>query len=164
MISFFMHFNNKIPKKKGNEQFFTNISNEGGKIVMRKNYIVLGKFDITKYTKEFKTTTDIVILTKEQLEHIIDKHPEVMKYFRKIKLILDDPDIILKENNVLDTIWLIKEFSKNVKLTIKLNTIKYGVNDYKNSIIQMQFLEQSRVQKYIKNNRVSKIFEKDKVM
>ena len=128
------------------------------------NYVVVGKFYSSKYALNCKTTTDDVILTNGQLIHIADKHPEVLKYFKKIKQILNDPDMILKEIKMIDTIWLIKEFDNNVKVTIKLNTIKHGKSDYKNSIIQMQYLDTERILKYLKSNRVLKVFAKEKVI
>lgn len=36
--------------------------------------------------------------------------------------------------------------------------------DYKHSIIQMQILDKQRIMKYISNSRISKVFEKEKVM
>ena len=72
--------------------------------------------------------------------------------------------MILKEIKMIDTIWLIKEFDNNVKVTIKLNTIKNGKSDYKNSIIQMQYLDTERILKYLKSNRVLKVFAKEKVI
>lgn len=131
---------------------------------MEFDYVIVGQFDATKYDLKITTTTNDVVLTMGQLEHIADKHPEVLKYLKKIKYILSDPDVVLKENKMIDTIWLIKEFDNNVKITLRLNTIKHGLNGFKNSIIQMQYLEDERIQKYLLSDRVSLIFEKQKVL
>ena len=47
------------------------------------DYVVVGKFDSSKYALNCQTTTDDVILTNGQLIHIADKHPEVLKYLKK---------------------------------------------------------------------------------
>ena len=60
---------------------------------------------------------------------------------------------IFKERKHKDTIWLIKKLDNILKITIKLNTVKYG-KKYKNSIIQMQYLDDKRIINYINTNRV----------
>ena len=164
MISFFMHFNNKIIKKKGNRRFFTNIYNEGGKIVMKEDFIVVGKFDCSKYRLDFKCNTTDVILTKNRFFHIVENHPEVSKYFKKIKMILKNPDEVYIENNKVNTLWIVKELEDNIKITLKINTIEDINKDYKHSIIQMQLLDKQRIKKYMNNLRISKVFAKEKVM
>ena len=98
----------------------------------------------------------------ERLNHIIDKHPEVLKHLNKIKRILKDPDLIFREVKHKDTIWIIKKIDNNLKITIKLNTIKHGIDKYKNSIIQIQYLDIKRLYKYFKNDKIEKIFDKNK--
>lgn len=90
------------------------------------DYIVVGKFDVSKYHLNMKTTTDDVILTINRLYHIMDNHPEVLRYVKKLNRLLSDPDCVYVENGKLDTIWVVKNFKNNVKVTIRLNTIKYG--------------------------------------
>jgi len=131
---------------------------------MIDDYFVVGKFDVSKYNLNMYVNTSDVILTKNRFFHIIENHPEVSKYIRKIKLILDKPDEIYIENGKVNTIWIVKEFQKNIKITLKINTIEHGIENYKHSIIQMQILDKQRIQKYLKNKRVTKIFAKEKVM
>ena len=98
----------------------------------------------------------------ERLNHIIDKHPEVLKHLNKIKRILKDPDLIFREVKHKDTIWIIKKIDNNLKITIKLNTIKHGIDNYKNSIIQMQYIRNREIERNIKINKVKKLFDKNK--
>ena len=128
------------------------------------DYILVGKFDVSKYHLNMKTTTDDVILSINRLYHIMDNHPEVLRYVKRLNRLLSDPDCVYVENGKLDTIWVVKNFKNNVKVTIRLNIIKYGRKDYKNSIIQMQFLDNKRLENYLNSNRVSKVFAKEEVM
>lgn len=123
-----------------------------------KKSLIVGKFDISKYTDQMQTTSKDVILTNERKKHIIDRHPEVEKYISKINEIISNPDRVFKQLDKEDTIWLIKQLDDNIKVTIKLNTINSKQKDYKNSIIQMQLMKQSRIENYIKKNKIEEIF------
>ena len=147
-------FTREYVSRKDNKQFDSKY----------KEYIKsleVGKLNISKYTDEIKTTTNDVILTPNRRKHILDKHPEVEKYIEEISSILDSPDGIYKEIEKEDTVWIIKEFDKNVKVTLKLNTVdNLKEKGYKNSIIQMQIMKQNRIKKYIKNGKIKEIFDK----
>ena len=121
--------------------------------------LLVGYFDITKYDKNVCITTKDVILTMEQLYHIIDNHPEVLKHLNKLKYIFKNPDIVLKETNKKDTYWIIKKIDNNLKITLKINTVKSKNKNYKNSIIQMQYLNDERVKKYILSKKVIILFD-----
>lgn len=120
---------------------------------------IIGKFDINKYTNSIKTSTKDVVLFEERIKHIIERHPEVEKYIKDIPNIIENPDLILQETKRDSTIWIIKKIDKNVKITMKLNT----TNDkkLKNSIIQMQFMRDSEIDRNIRNGKVIKIFDKN---
>lgn len=122
----------------------------------------VGKLDISKYTKDIKTTTNEVVLTNNRREHL-KKHPEIEKYIPEISNILDDPDYIYQELDKEDTVWIVKKLDNNLKITIKLNTVKNKKEiEYKNSIIQMQILNEKRIKKYIEKNKIKEIFDKNK--
>ena len=121
----------------------------------------VGKFDISKYTNEIETTTKDVILTEKQKEHILERHPEMKEYIKEIPKILKDPDLIFKQLDKEDTLWVIKKYEDNLKITLKLNTINNEKEiGYKNSIIQMQFIREKELNRNIKNSKIIKIFEK----
>lgn len=119
----------------------------------------IGKFDINKYTKTIKTTTKDVVLFEERIKHIKERHPEVEKYIKDIPKIIKNPDMILQEAKRKDTIWIIKKFDKNVKITMKLNIT--NDKNIKNSVIQMQFMRDSEIDRNIRNEKVIKIFDKN---
>lgn len=123
-----------------------------------KNSIV-GKFDISKYDTNIITTTKDVVLMPDRLEHIKERHPEVEKYINDISKIIKNPDMILREIKREDTIWIIKKVDDNVKITIKLNTDNN--KNYKNSIIQMQKMRDSEINRNIRNEKVTIIFDKN---
>ena len=50
----------------------------------------------------------------------------------------------------------------NIKITIKLNSIKYGISNYKNSIIQMQYMRNEEIFRNIKTGKITKIWSKEK--
>lgn len=123
---------------------------------------IVGKFNITKYTSDIVTTTKDVVLMPDRLEHI-KKHPEVLKYINKISDILSKPDYVYKQLDKEDTLWIVKQMDDNVKITLKLNTpnTKEKEKGYKNSIIQMQVLQQKRIDKYEINGKIEKLFDKN---
>lgn len=139
--------------------------NNDNKIKQQQELIkksIVGKFSISKYTNEIKTTTNDVILLPERKEHL-NKHPEILKYIEKIPNILNNPDYIYKQLDKIDTLWIIKELDNNIKVTLKLNTssAEQKEKDYKNSIIQMQILKQQRIDSYEKKGKIEKIFDKN---
>ena len=67
--------------------------------------------------------------------------------------------MILQEVKRSDTIWLIKTYDNNVKVTMKLNTT--NDKNMKNSIIQMQFMRDSEIRRNIKKEKVIQIFDKN---
>lgn len=132
-----------------------------------KNYkkeldeMIIGQFDISKYTDKFQTTTNDVILTPERKVHIVDKHPEVVEYIEKIEDILKKPDAIYQQMKKEDTIWIIKNFEGNVKVTIKLNTVNnLKEKGFKNSIINMQFIRDKELKRVINNGNIIVVFDK----
>ena len=120
---------------------------------------IVGKFDISKYTNTIKTSTKDVVFFEERIKHIKERHPEVEKYIKDVPNIIKSPDLILQETKRDSTIWLIKTFDKNVKVTMKLNT----TNDkkLKNSVIQMQFMRDSEINRNIRDGKVTKLFDKN---
>ena len=126
--------------------------------IAQRKYKKVGVFDITKYTNEFETTTNEVILTTKQKEHIKEEHPEALKYLGNMTDILTSPDGVYKENSKQDTVWLVKAFDNNVKVTMKLNVANNKKEQgFKNSIIQMQIMPQKRIDNYEQKGRITKL-------
>lgn len=97
----------------------------------------LGKLNIQPLEAEFgKLKTDEIIITKERVDHIKTRHPEDYDYFEKhgINTVID-PDIILKDQNNIGTVYMIKNLETtnlNVVARLVLETDKA---DYKNSVM-----------------------------
>jgi len=121
---------------------------------------IVGKFNATKYDKNIITTTKEVVLMPDRLEHL-NKHPEVLKYIDKISDILSKPDSVYKQLDKDDTLWIVKQFEDNVKITLKLNTPNSKEKGYKNSIIQMQIMQQKRIDKYEIKGKIKKLFDRN---
>ena len=112
----------------------------------------IGTFDISKYNINITTTTNEVILTDERKWHILKKHPEVKPYINKINEILSNPDNVYLETTKENTLWLIKKYDQNIKITLKLQVVKN--KKYKNSILQMQYITERRIIKYLESGRI----------
>ncbi|WP_277283996.1 minor capsid protein [Sneathia sanguinegens] len=117
---------------------------------INKNVLKSEKFN--QYTvkileKEFGSLqTDEVILNKERLEHIKQRHPEIVKILtEKFSEIINNPDYILKDNKHTNTIWLICKDKKQFFVVIKLSIEK----NKKNSIITSVPIQEKRLQKYL---------------
>ncbi len=141
--------------------YFSNNTKNKDYEVYKKSLIV-GKFDISKYTDEIQTTTKDVILTDERRKHIIDRHPDVEKYISNIGEIIKTPDRVFKQLDKEDTIWLMKTIdSDKIRITLKLNTINnLKEKGYKNSIIQMQNMKHSNIDNLIKNGKIEELNKK----
>ncbi|MEI3498939.1 MAG: PBECR2 nuclease fold domain-containing protein [Bacilli bacterium] len=154
----------KVSKSAQNKAIksLNNWQNKQEKIKQQQELIknsIVGKFDISKYDKNIITTTKDVILMPDRLKHIKERHPEVEKYINDISKIIKNPDMILKELKREDTIWIMKKMDDNIKLTLKLNTDNN--RNYKNSIIQMQKMRDSEINRNIRNKKVTIIFDKN---
>lgn len=91
----------------------------------------IGKIDKEKYkliTEDI--TTEDVILTDKQVEHIKERHPkDYEQYFKYISEIVENPDYIIRDTKP-NTGFLLKEFldkNKRFQLILRLHT--RGDND-----------------------------------
>ena len=124
-------------------------------------YLLMGKFDISKYDSNIKTVTNDVVLTNERLSHIIDKHPEVLIYLNKLSIFFNSPDMVCLQLDKQDTIWIVKKISENLKITIKLSTVKMNDANYKNSIIQMQYMNDKELNRNVSIGKVKVLWSKN---
>lgn len=108
--------------------------------------------------KEFgELNTDKVILRDERIEHIKERHPEIVEIIKKYsKDIIENPDYILKDSKNIDTIWHIKEIENDkINIVIKLSIkSKEEHKDYLNSIITGHKTDNKRVEKYLKKHQL----------
>lgn len=124
-----------------------------------KNLQYVGKIDKEKY-KLITTniTTDEVILTDKQIEHIKERHSkDYKKYFHYIKEVIEDPDYIIRDSKP-DTGFLLKRFkecNKNFQLILRLHTCS-DKKEYKNSIITFLKISDKKYNQYLRNRQVKK--------
>lgn len=117
----------------------------------------VGRIDIEKYRCITENiTTDEVIITSERIQHIKDRHPgDYERYFRYIKEIIENPDYILEANKPNSALVLkhIEENTKSYKLILRLQT-SVDPDEYKNSVISFQKVEEKRYIRYTNSNKV----------
>ena len=101
-------------------------------------------------------TTDEVIITSVQIEHIKESHPnDFERFFRYAKTIVEEPDYILEANKPNSAVLLksIEGSGKRYKLILRLKTSQDPV-EYKNSVITFQKVEEKRYERYLRTKKV----------
>ena len=101
-------------------------------------------------------TTEEVILTDRQVEHIKQRHPkDYENYFKYIKSIIEEPDYIIRDLKP-NTGFLIKQFireGKSFQLILRLHTSN-DKEEYKNSIITFLKISQKKFKQYVRNKEI----------
>ena len=118
---------------------------------------LVGKIDIEIYnciTKDI--TTDEVIITDKQIDHIKNRHPNdyelLNKYFEKI---VEQPDYIIEANKPF-TALILKEIqidNKKFKTVVRLATSN-DTPSYKNSIITFMKIDDREWNRILKNKKI----------
>ena len=101
-------------------------------------------------------TTDEVIITQKQIQHIKDRHPEDYDFFAKYGAItIEKPDYILEANKPLSAMILkeIEENGSKIKLILRLKT-STDAADLKNSVITFQKVNDKRYNRYLRNGKI----------
>lgn len=124
--------------------------------IIKKEGIALqyiGKIDKDKLGK-YKIATDIVIITKERIEHIRKRHSkDYEKYIQYIPDIIKEPDYILKDKNNVDTILVLKTIADtNIQIVIKLHTNK-DENKY-NTVLTFWQIREKNYKKTVQRNKI----------
>lgn len=114
--------------------------------------------------KEFgKLNGNEVILRDERLEHIKERHPEVVDILKNNYIeAVNNPDYVLKDSKNENTIWNIKKIEeKNINIVIKLSVLKEKEHKrYLNSTITAHEIKNSRLNKYLEKQK--QLYKKDK--
>lgn len=121
------------------------------------NVQYIGKIDRSKFSKITNDiTTDDVILTERQVEHIKERHPnDYEQYFDYIKEIVENPDYIIRDTKS-NTGFLLKEFvdkDKRFQLILRLHTNEDN-KEYKNSIITFLKVSEKKYNQYLRNKEI----------
>lgn len=106
-------------------------------------------------------TTDKVIITDNQINHIKSRHPNDYENFSSyFPDILSDPDFILEANKP-NTAFILKQITENdltVQLILRLQTSQ-DPKEYKNSIITFLKIDIKTWNKYLRNKKI--LYRKD---
>ena len=106
-------------------------------------------------------TTEEVIITDNQINHIKNRHPNDYENFSSyFSDILSDPDFILEANKP-NTAFILKQITENdltVQLILRLQTSQ-DPKGYKNSIITFLKIDIKTWNKYLRNKKI--LYRKD---
>lgn len=106
-------------------------------------------------------TTEEVIITDNQINHIKNRHPNDYENFSSyFSDILSDPDFILEANKP-NTSFILKQITENdltVQLILRLQTSQ-DPKGYKNSIITFLKIDIKTWNKYLRNKKI--LYRKD---
>lgn len=118
---------------------------------------LVGKIDIEIYnciTKDI--TTDEVIITDKQIDHIKNRHPNDYELFNKYpEKIVEQPDYIIEANKPF-TALILKEIqidNKKFKTVVRLATSN-DTPSYKNSIITFMKIDDREWNRILKNKKI----------
>ncbi len=118
---------------------------------------LVGKIDIKIYnciTKDI--TTDEVIITDKQIDHIKNRHPNDYELFNKyLEKIVEQPDYIIEANKPF-TALILKEIqidNKKFKTVVRLATSN-DTPSYKNSIITFMKIDDREWNRILKNKKI----------
>ena len=118
---------------------------------------LVGKIDIEIYnciTKDI--TTDEVIITDKQIDHIKNRHPNDYELFNKyFEKIVEQPDYIIEANKPFTSL-ILKEIqidNKKFKTVVRLATSN-DTPSYKNSIITFMKIDDREWNRILKNKKI----------
>ncbi len=101
-------------------------------------------------------TTDEVIITDTQIQHIKERHPNYFeRYFKHAEEVIKAPDYIIEANkpNTAFILKHIEDNGKNYEVILRLKTSE-DPKDYKNSIITFLKVEEKRYNRYIRTKKI----------
>ena len=100
--------------------------------------------------------SDEVIITDKQIEHIKERHPNDFESFAGfMSEVIVNPDYIIEANKP-NTALVLKEIEldgRKLKLILRLKT-SLDPDEYKNSVITFQHINEKRYLRYINNAKI----------
>ena len=100
--------------------------------------------------------TDDVIITENQMQHILDRHPEAYKeVLDYLSDIIREPDLIIKDRhkNTGLVVKKIKTGNEYAQMVLRICTSNDDPN-YKNSVISCWEISEKRLQNYLRNKTI----------
>lgn len=102
-------------------------------------------------------TTDEVIITDNQIQHIKDRHPEAYeKTLLDMENTIKNPDYIIADNKHKNTGLIVKRIKSeegSLQLVLRICTSE-DEPGYKNSVISCWEISNRRLQNYLRNKRI----------
>lgn len=117
----------------------------------------IGKIDKEKFKNiTDDITTEDVVLTEKQVDHIKERHPnDYENYFKYFSQIIENPDYIIRDT-MRNTGILLKEIvekDERFQLILRLHTNEDNP-EYKNSIITFFKLSKKKYNQYLRNKEI----------
>ena len=101
--------------------------------------------------------TDEVILTENQIQHILERHPDAYeKALSVMKETIENPDYIIADDKHKNTGLVIKNIvseQENLQLVLRICTSE-DIPGYKNSVISCWKISDKRLQNYLRNKQI----------
>lgn len=147
--------NNKKKYEKKEKEWKKVVGHEMAKEIADVHFV--GRIDRNIYkciTEDI--VTDEVVITDNQIQHILDRHPEAYeKVVRSFNEALHNPDFIIQDKHV-NTGLIIKKIEENEKhMQMVLRVCTSGdPKGYKNSIISCWSISDKRLQNYLRNKKI----------
>ncbi len=119
---------------------------------------LIGKIDRELYRCiTDQIVTEDVIITTNQMQHILERHPEVYeKVVNYFESALKNPDYIIEDKHV-NTGLIIKRINlkdgQHIQIVLRICTAE-DEPGYKNSIISCWEISEKRLQNYLRNKRI----------
>ena len=118
--------------------------------------LFIGRIDLDIYKCIAEDiVTDEVVITNNQIEHIKERHEDVLEtILENMKEIIENPDYIIEDRRE-NTGLIVKkiESSDNIQMVLRICTSK-DPKGYKNSIISSWKISEKRLQNYLRNKRI----------
>lgn len=117
----------------------------------------IGKLDKEIYSCVTEDiTTDEVVITDTQVQHIKERHPgDYERFFQLLPEIISEPDYILEANKP-NTAFVLKKVeleNVNFQLILRLKT-SHDPSEFKNSVITFLKVDERKWRKYLRNKKI----------
>ncbi len=115
----------------------------------------VGKLNKAVFKTEFgELKSDNVVLTSERKTHIQERHFDDYELFEKHgKAVIENPDIILKDEKNLNTVFLVKKVeATNMNIVVKLS-VQAGDKHPENSIMTAYRIRDKNLKKLVNKNK-----------
>lgn len=117
---------------------------------------LLGTIEMDPLVKEFgEVRTNEVIVTRERLRHILERHPDDFELFETYGVeCIENPDYIIKNNKNEGTIFVVKKLGDTNLNAIVRVVLEKDQEELKNSVMTFYRIRDKNLKKLIKRNKL----------